>query len=470
MSHTKLFIIAGAIAVVIVGVFYFDSLNNRSGCSGRKDIGSKCGDSQLWETYRNEEFEFEVKYPNDVLVSESDNLVFFGLDDNTPLNLSVNFAVSQEPTLASLERRKIDPRGNMQEKENIEFHGQPAVKVVERFEGPETMSAYIEAIGFLYGQAEYVIHITGTHEPSASQRKRIDEILSTFKFIDSTDTSDWKTYRNEEYGYEFKYPSSWARLEERNPIFNDHLPDSRRYLAIYPESFPSQDISAHIDVYRAPFTAVKLDNHELVYTLPPSEVTTNGVVWLKFQSTDNLGNELNTFTYYTERGGKTYHVGGAGEQVHQILSTFRFFETGNNNVFDVTAVKTGDKIVGLEARTVAPFSVVPDFPLGPDNARVVFFGTVILEGEYRALTGELLGGYLCFAPSATSQAHIPVMRGDGRDISFCFSDQDVAHSLLNAERGRVTIEVEDYVINSYPAEVFNEAELRRVLIKDFSGE
>src|SRR3989338_3150134 len=38
---------------------------------------------------------------------------------------------------------------------------------------------------------------------------KIPEVISTFKFIDSIDTSTWKTYRNEEYGFEFKYPGGW---------------------------------------------------------------------------------------------------------------------------------------------------------------------------------------------------------------------------------------------------------------------
>ncbi|OGZ44042.1 MAG: hypothetical protein A3J55_01270 [Candidatus Ryanbacteria bacterium RIFCSPHIGHO2_02_FULL_45_17b] len=36
--------------------------------------------------------------------------------------------------------------------------------------------------------------------------------------ITQDDTSDWKTYLNEEYGFEFKYPSSWSISLSKWPI------------------------------------------------------------------------------------------------------------------------------------------------------------------------------------------------------------------------------------------------------------
>ncbi|OGG07083.1 hypothetical protein A2872_00160 [Candidatus Gottesmanbacteria bacterium RIFCSPHIGHO2_01_FULL_42_12] len=38
-------------------------------------------------------------------------------------------------------------------------------------------------------------------------------IISTFKFIEKVDTSTWKTYRNEEFGFEFRYPGNWVYQE-----------------------------------------------------------------------------------------------------------------------------------------------------------------------------------------------------------------------------------------------------------------
>ena len=37
-----------------------------------------------------------------------------------------------------------------------------------------------------------------------------DQILFSFKFIEKDETVNWKTYRNEEYGFEFEYPRVWT--------------------------------------------------------------------------------------------------------------------------------------------------------------------------------------------------------------------------------------------------------------------
>jgi len=39
--------------------------------------------------------------------------------------------------------------------------------------------------------------------------------INTATTTEEIDTSNWKTYRNEEYGFEFKYPGEWV-IEEKN--------------------------------------------------------------------------------------------------------------------------------------------------------------------------------------------------------------------------------------------------------------
>jgi len=49
-----------------------------------------------------------------------------------------------------------------------------------------------------------------------------NQILSTFKFIETDETADWKTYRNEEYGFEVRYPEEFI-FESRRDIIRDQI-------------------------------------------------------------------------------------------------------------------------------------------------------------------------------------------------------------------------------------------------------
>ena len=50
-------------------------------------------------------------------------------------------------------------------------------------------------------------------EDTFSDREIIIQIISTFKFI-ADETANWKTYRNDEYGFEFKYPENILSLKQ----------------------------------------------------------------------------------------------------------------------------------------------------------------------------------------------------------------------------------------------------------------
>jgi len=51
---------------------------------------------------------------------------------------------------------------------------------------------------------------------------------------EGTATAGWQTYRNEEYGFEFKYPGDWEKLEEKNNIFYLGLSTKEKDRGIYP--------------------------------------------------------------------------------------------------------------------------------------------------------------------------------------------------------------------------------------------
>ena len=65
--------------------------------------------------------------------------------------------------------------------------------------------------------------------PVVNQNKNVNINTNTATTTAATstaeiDTSGWKTYRNEEYGFEFKYPEDWTIINNdfrKNISFND---------------------------------------------------------------------------------------------------------------------------------------------------------------------------------------------------------------------------------------------------------
>ena len=167
MSHTKLFIIAGGIAVVIVGAIYFDSLRKPSGCSRGDTLGSLCGDFQPWKTYRNEEYGFEVKYP-EMEVSVPINVgtnphgprIVFAAND-----FSVVIDENYHGSLTDFRYMSISPQG----------------ATTSGFEIYSLANSSVPFIAFATASQGkiYIIEFQGRTKLDA----RTEQILSTFKFI-----------------------------------------------------------------------------------------------------------------------------------------------------------------------------------------------------------------------------------------------------------------------------------------------
>lgn len=68
-----------------------------------------------------------------------------------------------------------------------------------------------------------------------------NQILSTLRFTNQVDTQDWKTYRNEKYDFEFKYPSGFDNINEGTLPFslNSENDSTELYLSINGENDPA---------------------------------------------------------------------------------------------------------------------------------------------------------------------------------------------------------------------------------------
>ena len=143
-------------------------------------------DASDWQTYRNEEFGFEIKYPEELIIEEFEYIYGKGLSINFTSGSILNYVVGPNFGVAG-------------DKSVVVIDDQNYNMWCQTIEGGESCRILLDK-----GK-----EIDFKNLGSSDDFELFKKILSSFKFIEENETFDWQTYRNEEFGFEFDYFSEW---------------------------------------------------------------------------------------------------------------------------------------------------------------------------------------------------------------------------------------------------------------------
>jgi len=242
-GFANVFAVVAVVLLIVAGYFLL------AGKSSQVDKEQNVSVPADWKTYTNAEYEFEVKYPSNWLQSmHSGDIAFTDADcsDCAATSISITF-------LEQFKNKKLEEiyNGNGWAKIDFEKYCEKIMFVgVSAYECrtvPDSRDSEKPAIFFYHNDMPVVISDDFDNEISR-------QILSTFKFIESTkqaDASAWKTYKNQTYAFQFKYPEDWQietqsfagdntvfikPVSEKRTCFAKILPTSCITIAIDPSS------------------------------------------------------------------------------------------------------------------------------------------------------------------------------------------------------------------------------------------
>lgn len=324
-------------------------------------------DTSTWKVYRNERYEFELKYPEEWKVETFTT-------NNGETNLSVYNIATYEAEMRSLEGNEgtdafprslwimpIKINGSVEEFIQTKY----AIKekpIIQQRDFPTGATAMeIEYLTddwpgrhklILFSNSKYVFELEvfgGTLAYRSDEEERIYQaIINNFKLLNSSvslDTFIWKIYRNENMGFELQYPANWFIYDEEKWQEDNKVAQCDPFASIESTLILSErDLGRCIGVvlwenWPGEFIVnVGKEWQSFPYVLGKEDaqvVKVSGVVAIKYPFTEKSERPRKQATrIYVQFGGRGYLIeflqsdkkGGYNPIYDKILSTFKFIK------------------------------------------------------------------------------------------------------------------------------------------------
>ena len=284
-------------------------------CNCPEDCGNE-NDTSNWQTYQNEEFGFEVKCPGELIIEEFEYVYGKGLSINFTSGSILNYVVGPNFGVA----------GN---KSVVVIDDQNYNMWCQTIEGGESCRILLDK-----GK-----EIDFKNLGSSDDFELFKKILSSFKFIEENETSDWQTYRNEEFGFEVKYPSYVSGINGYGKELLDEK--SRIQLTFSGFDFGDLDINHTYNCrlfirdknsINANSIINRLEKYDWENHFVPKEIDGSNVKMIQKDGYGTIGYYFvnvyfvdDNYLYNFEISGEKYNKDTI-DYFEKILSTFKFIE------------------------------------------------------------------------------------------------------------------------------------------------
>jgi hypothetical protein len=210
------------ICTAVVGIVYFNTIGRKVEVPQELQGQNTPDQFANWQTYRSELYGFEIRYPSNWYVTEREDGI--GVHEMNKVERSSIWISVTTDSLDNVEAEILSTVDDF-----LKAHINYGELIFA-----DTKALHIDhgtAIGggerhIIFARNDQTFHIQFDHTIPEDQA-----IVSTFKFISTStqtqDISNWKTYRNDEYGFEFKYPENWVD-EGRNIKLQNYFTDQER--------------------------------------------------------------------------------------------------------------------------------------------------------------------------------------------------------------------------------------------------